>query len=329
MYNIAMFDTSQGTQNLGDYIIMDAVNREMDFLFKYNFVTRYSTHTPIARSYQNLRKGMILRVLEKAKYKFIGGTNIFKNTLFRFNPDWNINIFNIKFYKDSIAIGCGSALNAKKMDAYTKFLYKKILNKNVIHSTRDERTKEMLEGLGFKAINTGCPTLWGLTNEHCEKIPQIKSENVVFTLTDYLINREKDQKLIDILLENYNNVYFWVQGAEDYAYFKSLENIENIKIIYPNLPDYAKILDEGIDYIGTRLHAGIFAMQHYCRTIIISIDERARDMDRTYNLQCIDRNDIEEKLEIAINSEIITRINIDMDKINMWKKQFETLGEEE
>ena len=322
MDNIVVFDTSQGTQNLGDYIIMDSINREMNFIFKYNFVTRYSTHTPIARSYQNLHEGMILRVLKKSKYKFIGGTNIFKNSLFNINPDWNINIFNIKFYKDSIAVGCGSGLNAPKMNLYTKYIYKKILNPNIIHSTRDERTKEMLEGLGFKAINTGCPTLWGLTNEHCKKIATKKADSVIFTLTDYSKKSEKDQKLIDILNNNYKKVYFWVQGAEDYEHYKTLKNTGKIEIIYPNLEDYAKILDTGVDYIGTRLHAGIFAMQHYCRTIIIAIDERARDMDKTYNLQCINRENIENELEKRINSKFETKINIDISKIEKWKNQF-------
>lgn len=322
MDNIVVFDTSQGTQNLGDYIIMDSINREMNFLFKYNFVTRYSTHTPIARSYQNLHEGMIIRVLNKAKYKFIGGTNIFKNTLFNINPDWNINIFNIKFYKNSISIGCGSALNAPKMNLYTKYIYQKILNPNIIHSTRDERTKNMLEDLGFKAINTGCPTLWGLTKEHCKKISTEKSDTVVFTLTDYSKKNDNDQKLIDILVKNYKKVYFWVQGAEDFGYYKTFNNTEKIEIVYPNLKDYADILDTGVDYVGTRLHAGVFAMQHYCRSIIIAIDERARDMDKTYNLQCIDRENIENELEKRINSKFETNITIDINKIKEWKNQF-------
>ena len=322
MINIAVFDTSQGTQNLGDYIIMDSINREMDFLFSENFVTKYSTHTPIARSYQNLRKGMILRVLDKAEYKFIGGTNIFKNTLFRFNPDWNINIFNTRFYKNSIAIGCGSALNAPKMDKYTEYIYKHILSKKHIHSTRDERTKRKLMDLGFDAINTGCPTLWGLDTVHCEQIPKEKSNRVVFTLTDYLIDRENDQLLIDILLKNYEEVYFWVQGAEDFEYYKTLNNIGKIKIIHPNLQDYAKVLDSGVDYIGTRLHAGIYALQHKCRSIILAIDERARDMDETYNLNCVERKEIQMSLPEINHSNIATDIHINEKAVNKWKDQF-------
>lgn len=321
--NIAVFDTSYGTQNLGDFIIMDSINREMNYLFGKYFVTRYSTHTPIARFYQNFRKGMILRVLEVCKYKFIGGTNIFKNTIFRFNPDWNINIFNIKFYKGSIAIGCGSALNAKKMDLYTQFIYKKILSKKYIHSTRDERTKNMLENLGFKAINTGCATMWCLTKEHCKKIKQGKSNKVIFTLTDYLKDENSDQILIDILNKNYDEVYFWVQGAEDFEYFSKFKHIEKIIIVNPTLEDYSEVLEKNeIDYVGTRLHAGIYAMQHFCRTIIISIDERSRDINEKYNLNCIERDEISTKLSKKINSTFKTEINIDEEAIKLWKNQF-------
>lgn len=325
MINISVFDTSQGTQNLGDYIIMDSINREMKYLFDGNFVTRYSTHTPIAHLYQNFRKGMVLRVLEKSKYKFIGGTNIFKNSLLRFNPDWNINIFNIKFYKDSIAIGCGSALNTRRMNLYTKFLYKRILNKKYIHSTRDERTKKMLESLGFKAINTGCATMWCLNEKHCKKIPKNKSHSVVFTLTDYLKDKEKDQILIDILVKNYDNIYYWPQGAEDFEYYKEFKNINKIIIINPNILSFKEILKEDIDYVGTRLHAGIYALQHCKRSIIISIDERARDIDKNYNLNCIDREMIEQELEKKINSSFETKIKIDEEKINQWKKQFKSI----
>lgn len=322
MINISVFDTSQGTQNLGDYIIMDSINREMSFLFDNNFVTRYGTHTPIAHLYQNFRKGMILRVLDKSKYKFIGGTNIFKNSLFRFNPDWNINIFNIKFYRNSIAIGCGSALNTKKMDLYTKAIYKNILDRNYIHSTRDERTKIMLEKMGFKAINTGCATMWCLNKEHCSKIPKNKSKSVIFTLTDYLKDEYNDQLLINILNNKYDYIYYWPQGAEDYEYFFKFKNIKNITVINPNLFSYKEILKHDIDYVGTRLHAGIFALQNLKRSIIISIDERAKDIDKTYHLNCIDRNMIKHELESRIDSSFETNIKIDEERIIQWKSQF-------
>lgn len=322
MKNYVLFDIAEGTQNLGDYIIMDSIMKEMNFLFEGNFLTHFSTHTPIARFYHNFRRNMQSRACDAADKKFICGANTFKNSLLRICPDWNINHFNCKYYKDSIAIGVGMDMNSKKMDWYTKMIYKNILSKKYIHSVRDERTKRMLEKLGYKAINTGCPTLWSLTEEACKKIPQKKSKNVVFTLTFYDQDRKQDQKLINILNNNYEKLYFWVQGSEDYEYFKTFENIKDIEIISPNLESYKNVLQqEDIEYVGTRLHAGIYAMKNEKRAIILNIDNRARDMGETYNLNIIDRENID-MLEDKINSSFETKVNIDSKRIAEWKKQF-------
>lgn len=322
MKNYVLFDIAEGTQNLGDYIIMDSIMREMNFLFEGNFLTHFSTHTPIARFYQNFRRNMQSRACDAADKKFICGANTYKNSLFRICPDWNINYFNCKYYKNSISIGVGMDMNSKKMDLYTKLIYKKILSKDYIHSVRDERTKKMLEGLGFKAINTGCPTLWSLNEEACKKIPHDKSDNVVFTLTFYDKDVENDQKLINILKDNYKKIYFWVQGSEDYEYFKTFKNTENIEIVSPNLESYKKVLQQdNIEYVGTRLHAGIYAMKNEKRAIILNIDNRAKDMSETYNLNTIDRDKLEQ-LNKKINSSFKTKVNIDIEKIKEWKKQF-------
>lgn len=325
MKNYVLFDVAEGTQNLGDYIIMKCIMEEMDFLFKGNFLTHFSTHTPIARSYQNIRKNMASRACDNADKKFICGANTLKMSLLRISPDWNINCFNTKYYKESIAIGIGTDTNSKHMDLYTKNIYKKIFSKKYIHSVRDERTKKILESLGVKAINTGCPTIWKLTPEACEKIRQTKANSVIFTLTFYKKDINRDQELINILQKNYKEVYFWVQGSEDYEYFKSFKNIDGIKIVDPTLEAYEKILKkDDIEYVGTRLHAGIYAMRHNIRSIIVSIDNRAKDMAETYNLNIIDRNDMK-KLEKKINSKFKTDVRINTNAINEWKRQF--LGE--
>ncbi len=318
-----LFDTSCGSQNMGDYIICESVERELEDILKKDFLVRYATHTPVTHFYQNFSKNMIYKYCKEAKYKFIAGTNIIQYRMIRPWANWNINIFNMKPYKDCILVGAGINPNRKNMDLYTKTLYKKILNKKYIHSVRDEKTKEVLEQLGFKAINTGCATLWMLNEEFCKNIPQNKAENVIFTLTDYCKNKEKDQELINILIKNYKKVFFWVQGSEDLEYFETLDNIKNIVIVGPHLNEYRKTLESNdIDYIGTRLHAGIYAMQKKKRSIILIVDNRARDMKKTYNLVAIERNNIEQ-LEQMINSKITTNLKINENLIKDWKKQFE------
>lgn len=323
MKSIILFDTSSGSQNMGDYIINESVEKEMHFLFKDNFVVKYATHTPIAHCYQLFRHNPIYKYCKEADLKFLAGTNILQYRMLRPWANWNINLLNAKPYKGVVLIGAGVNPNRKKPDFYTKHLYCNILNKELIHSARDEKTKKFLESLGLKAINTGCATLWSLTKEHCKNIPTKKSLDVIFTLTDYCQDHKNDQTLIDTLMQNYRNVYFWVQGSEDYEYLKTFKNTNNIKIIGPSISEYRKVLqNKNVDYVGTRLHAGIYAMQNLKRSIIISIDNRTRDMKKTYNLNTIERKNISE-LEKLINSHFVTNININADKIKQWKRQFE------
>lgn len=110
----------------------------------------------------------------------------------------------------------------------------------------------------------------------------------------------------------------------DRTVFNEMHNTDCIKIVPPLLEEYQSFLSKvGPDYVGTRLHGGIFALQQKCRSIILSIDERARDMNEAYNLGCIERNEINNKLEKNINTKRDSNIKIDTDSINKWKEQFD------
>lgn len=323
MKKIVLFNTSMGSVNMGDYIINEAISEELRPLFDGNFVVSAPTHTPIMHSYQRFFNSGIAMFSKNSDYKFICGTNILKKNMLKLFSDWNVNIFNYTPYAGSVLIGCGKAGDYVNTNFYTKHLYKKILSDKYIHSVRDNATKQFLtEQLGLKAINTGCPTLWMLNKDFCKLIPRKKSENVVFTLTDYCKDRKRDQELLDILQKNYKRIYFWLQGSDDLDYLKSLEKSKNIILVSPSLEAYKEVLDRGnIDYIGTRLHAGIYAMRHRVRSIILEVDNRTRDMKATYNLVTLKREDIM-SLDDMINNSFDTRINIDEKSIEKWKGQF-------
>lgn len=63
-------------------------------------------------------------------------------------------------------------------------------------------------------------------------------------------------------------------------------------------------------------------MRHKKRAIIIAIDERAREINKSNNLNCIEKDDIE-NLASMIDSEFATEIHMPFDKINAWKSQFD------
>lgn len=322
MRNILLLDTSVASCNKGDDIIMECVRKELQFLLKGNYEYTLPTHVSPFHWYQVWRNSSRLQSYSNCELKFIGGSNILCKDLLTHYPQWNINWFNCKPLMGSIGVGVGAGAG-ETSNWYTRKMYQRVLSHDYFHSVRDERTKQYVESLGLKAINTGCVTMWMLTPEFCKSIPAQKSDKVVFTLTRQPAVNENGQFLIDTLLKNYHEVYFWPQGMGDYEYFHDFNNIENIKILPASKAAYDEYLtNNDTDYVGTRLHGGVYAMRHGRRAIIIAIDERAREIDKANHLNCIDINQIHELPEM-INSEIETHVTMDFEAIKRWKSQFE------
>lgn len=323
MESIVLFDPSIRSLNLGDHIIMNSAERELAQITRGRFVVKCATHAPAVTFYQNTRKNPRMRFYDDAKYKFVCGSNLLWKRMLIPRPTFNINPFNCMPYEGCILLGVGTDSGKKPLDSYTKRLYRKILSKEFIHSTRDDRTKAIVESIGLKAINTGCPTMWGFTHEFCSTIPTRKASNVIFTITDYSRDIKRDKRLIQILKRNYSKVSMWLQGAFDEEYLNALDEREGITFVSPSLEAFDKALRaDDVEYVGTRLHAGMFALQHHVRSVIITVDERVRSMKERYNIACIERNDIE-ALDDFINSEIMMDMNIDEDAIKQWISQFE------
>ncbi len=320
MKDVLILDTSVASFNRGDDIIMACFYEEMAPILEPYFQLTLPTHVASFHAYQSKRNSRLVKRFRDARLKFVGGSNILLMDLMNLFPQWRINIFNYHPVKNSILVAAGAS-RSEKPNRYTNFLYQRVLSKEYHHSTRDQRTKTILENMGFKAINTGCVTTWKLTNEFCSDIPSEKAKEVIFTLTAYHADKKRDLQMIETLKKNYDKVHFWIQDKEDIHYLKSLMNIQDINIVSPTLEAYQSLLKTDIDYIGTRLHGGIYAMRHLCRTIIISIDERAAGMSQTCNLKTLKRSDMD-ILDSMINSEWTTQPNIDIASIEKWKKQF-------
>lgn len=321
MKKIVLQDTSVSSFNMGDYIIMDYFKKHFNYLLKNNFVINYASHTSNF-SLKDKLKLILKGDFKEFDYNFMCGTNALNSNLNIYKGfAWKISLSTPRKMRGVTCVAIGSSDNLKK-SLYSKLLYKRNLSKKNIHSTRDERTAEYLRSLGFSAINTSCITLWSITNEICEAIPTTKSENVIFTLTDYNQNRGYDIKLIDILLENYKKVSFWIQGSGDYNYFKSLGNYEKVNIISPNVDSYDEYLkNTDTDYVGTRLHAGIRAVNFKKRAIILSVDNRANDMIDTSGLCIIDRKNTKEILE-KINGDFRITPHINQENVKIFMEQF-------
>ncbi|MGN0005691.1 MAG: polysaccharide pyruvyl transferase family protein [Candidatus Gastranaerophilaceae bacterium] len=323
MKKVMLLNTAIGTSNIGDYIIMECVKKELAPMLEKNFVYEMPTHTVAFNAFSVWRNSLAVQTYANCDYKFAGGSNLLVKELRTHYPQWNINKWNSKPLAGTILVGVGAGAG-DNVDSYTTKVYRQVLNHDYYHSVRDERSKEYVENvLGLKAINTGCVTMWMLTPEFCKTIPTKKADTALITLTARPEINQNEQKMIDIVQRNYSKVYCWIQGDKDLEYFNQFSNTDNIKLIPPTKDAYENVLNTvDLDYIGTRLHGGVYAMRHRKRAIIIAIDERAREINAKNNLNCLMIDEMD-KLDDMINSEFETKIVMPFDEIARWKAQFE------
>nr|WP_276558614.1 polysaccharide pyruvyl transferase family protein [Enterobacter chuandaensis] len=315
---IGVLNTCICSMNVGDFIIMDSAQKQLSRIFKKSQKVLFPTHERITRVGMKRQKEIAFNIL--------CGTNCLNSSMF-LHRQWNVGLLNSLFMKEVISLGVGWADYQSKPDLYTSTLLKKMFSKKYTHSVRDSYTEKMLKAAGIhNTVNTACATMWDLTEEHCNKIPKRKSRNVIFTLTDYRKDIEKDRVLIQSLKKAYSEVFFWTQGSQDYAYLKSFGSLINgIKIAPANLSDFDHILINSpeIDYVGTRLHAGIRALQKHRRSMIIAVDNRAEEKRKDFNIHVIPRDMTTEDYVSIFNENHPTEIWLPEKSIAMWKSQFE------
>ncbi len=309
-----IFDTSVGTTNLGDHIIMDAVNRAADALFEEDFVINLSTHFGI--------HPWDLPRLRKYDTALVGGTNLLKNNTFR-KPQWRVSMKDLLVLRHKIVLfGVGWwQYQQRPVSLYNRMMYKTLFSKKHLHAVRDNYTLNKLQEIGIRnVVNTGCPTVWALDEAHCSQINPKKRDIVVTTITDYMRDTEKDKAMLDTLKRNYHEVYVWIQGSKDKAYIDSLAT--DIQFIAPKLATFDAFLEnQPCEYVGTRLHAGIRALQKKRKAIIIGIDNRAIEMRNDIGLNVLERQRID-ALEASIHEETSVKLYLDHKSIGRWKAQF-------
>ena len=314
MKKIVLYNPALSTLNLGDQVIFDAVAATLKRFFPTAFYVEISTHLPVSKWYMEL--------LADADLRFVCGTNLLSSTMNRFRQ-WNVDQWTARCVGPTVLVGVGWWQYQGRPNLYSRLLIRRLLSHMHLHSVRDNYTVEKLRGLGIEnVVNTGCPTMWGLTPRHCEAIARSKADSVIFTLTDYKPAPESDRQFLAILKNAYRRVRFWTQGWGDLEYFRSLTPDDAIEVIPPSVAAFDRAVDEEkVDYVGTRLHAGIRALQHSRRTLILGVDNRALEKQRDFNLSVLDRRRLDE-LEARLHGEIKTEILLPVAGIERWRSQF-------
>lgn len=309
---VGLLDTSYGSDNDGDTIIVDAIlNRFPSF--------RRGPRLPTHRHLKWTER----RIAAQSDALVVTGTNILSSQM-RPDRQWKLSTMTLKaISKKVVFLGVGWRQYQPDPDQLNTSLLNSLLHPDLPVSARDEYTNSKLKRIGIDSLNTGCPTTWGL--------PEVMgpigySSECVFTFTSYNPDRNHDPELISRLCAKYEMVHIWPQGSDDQ------KNVQKM-----NLPRNAHLLPRGIeslddalvdrDYIGTRLHAGIRAAQLGRPSLVVAVDNRAVEIGRDTGFPVVQREAgitaFEERF--AQLCEQNTRISINHADIAKWTKCFEKL----
>ena len=311
---LQVLDTGMESDNCGDGIIMENCLLQLSDCLNTEGLVRVPTHRfPTAEEKKQLYA---------AGRKILCGTNILSGRMRHYGL-WKLGR-DVAPYRDTILMGIGFDSKDQSYDNYTKQMLRTILSADGIHSVRDSFSEQKLKTMGItNVLNTGCPTMWNLTPEHCAAIPTGKASKVICTLTDYCRDEANDRAMLDILLESYDKVYFWLQGRDDLAYIRELGYADKVELVDSTLEAYDAVLAlDDLDYVGTRLHAGIHALSKGRRSLIISIDNRAECINADTGLPTIRREDVPIALRDRICKTLQTDITLPWENIHKWKDQF-------
>ncbi|WP_121068165.1 polysaccharide pyruvyl transferase family protein [Chachezhania antarctica] len=309
-----ILDPAIATRNAGDEVISQACRHWIRKALPTHFLSPVPTHEKMGtRSW---------RLLKQSEYAIVGGSNILTSNLL-FDRGWRLSPRDAFFAKDLILLAVGWREYQKPPNRSTKALLNRVLSRDGVHSVRDSHTYEMMRNAGFEnVVMTSCVTMWGLTPDHLASIPKEKADAVVTTFT-----RGKpspaDKAMIDLLVQQYGNVYIWPQGFNDYDYVLEMSQ-GRATVLAPTLEAYDELLmgDEPVDYVGVRLHAGIRALQKKRRAFIIAIDNRATEISRDTGLGAIPRGENPDIIAARLNKPFVSELRLPQDAIDTWLSQF-------
>ncbi len=313
---VVLLDPTIASENLGDGIIQNAVLNVLKEVLPNQQVVHLPTQDVVGKRSK--------RIARQANWRVVGGTNLLSSNMLQYRQ-WEINILNAASVGPALLLGVGWWQYQPTPTRYTQAVLRRALSSNGIHSVRDSYTEAKLREIGFEnVLNTSCPTTWGLTPDHCRSIAVERAPDVVFTLTDYKPSPTADAALVAYLRTTYRTVYFWPQGTQDLEYLHSLGCAEGVTILAPSVSAFDTLLSEcDVEFVGTRLHAGVRSLQHARRTIILAVDNRSKEIGADIGLLVMDRDNLE-ALSVKIEGQFAANLNLPWENIGRWKAQFAT-----
>ena len=275
-------------------------------------------------SYSTHRHPSLSEVLQlrKADLLVAGGSNMLKSRMER-NRQWLVTPDLAWSMKRKIVLcGVGWWQYQDDPNGYSRALLKRILDPTALHSVRDSYTEDKVRRLGFEVVNTGCPTMWSLASSNVVSATS-RSDTVVTTVTDYNRNPTRDVSMLRSLARLYERVLFVGMAEEDLVYFRASLQVEGVTEVGWGLDTLNSCLMSGVDYFGTRLHAGGRALQMGCSAGVLAIDNRAREISLDTGLQIVMPDEItDQAIAKAIADGAAVGLRIPLRQIAMWREAF-------
>ena len=289
---------------------MEAVRRVTYELFPNHYVISLPTHLFGGRKAR--------RMIKAAELSIVGGTNLLSSNMALYRQ-WRISLVDALNMRNAVLLGVGWWQYQRAPSPFTALLLKASLDTRRWHSVRDGYTKRQLLHAGISnTINTACPTLWHIDAQQLSRQSQKKPDSVVATLTFYNKNEERDRALLNSLRSLYRTRYFWPQGLHDHDYAARVLGLDGFHVLPPTLTSLDEILSDGADYIGTRLHAGIRAMQKGRYTRILPIDNRANEMALDFGIPLLESTTMEDVTRAACDNRSVALL-VPHSRITEWK----------
>lgn len=308
---IGWLDPSLGSRNLGDQIIAASVEPVVQTLAGVQAsIVRLPTQSFWTRAQREIAK--------KCDHFFVGGTNLLNGNIPRY-LQWKIDPDSFAILKGRTSLLGVGWWQYQDINRLSSTVWRRLLSGGA-HSVRDEYTRSKLASIGVEATNTACPTMW--------ELPDVlgfsaTSTSVVTTITDYHADPGRDKGMLESLKDIYSDVYVWPQGSRDREYLRRLGG--EFRLLDPSLDALNRALDrKGTDYFGTRLHAGIRAMQLGKRTTIVAVDNRAREIRKDTGLPVVEPP-ITQK--VVLDSANVGRVTLRLPRVQIeqWKASANSL----
>ncbi|MWD26736.1 hypothetical protein E0K89_004520 [Aquicoccus sp. SCR17] len=302
MRHIHLIDTAVASDNPGDEIIVSEARAALEPVLEGAYVTSSSGHDGLG--------GWSRRHVDAADLVLLLGTNAL-DPRYRVGKRaiWTLTRRDLPLLEGKVVLlGVGANRDFTKVSWRQKRLLNRLLAPGRPHSVRDALGAKIVQEAGREALNTSCPTLWA--SVPTEEVPEGPASRVIFTLTRHKAGPE-DAEMLRILLDLYDEVWFWPQQPRDGGYLDSLPGQERVRRLAPNLADYDRFLAAApCDVVGTRLHGTIRGLHHRRRSLVLSIDNRAREIGAETGLPVLARADVAASLADRLRARWPTRLDV-------------------